>query len=101
MFRVTTGDAALQRCRSDQHVALRPWVRHMEASGAASDGDIDRQQPTLERRQQVPVQPAAESFALPFVSPLGLRHTVPDVHDGDPAQHRPSRPPRRLQEVDI
>jgi hypothetical protein len=52
----------------------------MSASGAASDGDVDRQQPTLERLQQVAVEPAAERHALPLVPQIDPRHTDLDPH---------------------
>ena len=47
------GHAPLECRGCDQYVALRARVRHVQRGGAASDGEIDRQQPIFEHRQQV------------------------------------------------
>ena len=53
------GETVGKRSRGDQRVSFRPWVGHVHARGSSDDVKVDRQDPVVERRQQLLLKPLA------------------------------------------
>lgn len=85
------GQPMNQRRRGDERVPIRAAIRYVQLRAALGHGDIDNQDAARECRQDLVVEPGAESGRLPRVASFDQQDARFDLQDGNGGKEKASR----------